>query len=135
MRRGTGTSLLLLHDLGRSWRSWGPILDGLSAEREVIAIDLPGFGETPPLHGEVSIRTLADAVTEFMTVNNPIGIDAVVSSLAARLVLELARRGGMLGAVVSLDPGGFGKAGSGTCFMHRSGRPSSAVGQANAVNR
>lgn len=27
--------------------------------------------------------------------------------MGARLVLELARRGGLLGAVVSLDPGGF----------------------------
>lgn len=30
-----------------------------------------------------------------------------VDPMGARLVLELARRGGVLGAVVSLDPGGF----------------------------
>jgi len=36
-----------------------------------------------------------------------LGIDAVGSSMGARLVLELARRGGIVGAVVSLDPGGF----------------------------
>lgn len=71
------------------------------------AVDLPGFGETPPLPGEVSIRTLADAVTEFLIARNLTGIDAVGSSMGARLVLELARRGGVLGAVVSLDPGGF----------------------------
>lgn len=107
IRRGTGKPLLLIHGLGGSWRSWSPVLDDLAAEREVIAVDLPGFGATPPLPGEVSIRTLADALTEFLSANRLTGIDAVGSSMAARLVLELARRGGVLGAVVSLDPGGF----------------------------
>ncbi len=107
IRRGTGTPLLLIHGLGGSWRSWTPVLDGLAAERDVIAVDLPGFGATPPLPGEVSIRTLADALTDFLRENNLLGIDAVGSSMGARLVLELARRGGVLGRVVSLDPGGF----------------------------
>ena len=65
IRRGSGKPLLLTHGLGGSWRSWRPILDDLSAERRVIAIDLPGFGKTPPLPGEVSIATLAEAVTAF----------------------------------------------------------------------
>ncbi len=107
MRHGTGKPLLLIHGLGGSWRSWRPILDNLAVTREVIAVDLPGFGATPPLPGEVSIRTLADAVTEFVHQNKLTGIDAVGSSMGARLVLELARRGGVLGGVVSLDPGGF----------------------------
>lgn len=58
--------MLLIHGLGGNWRSWNLILAELAAEREVIAIDLPGFGETPPLPGEVSSRTLADAVTDFL---------------------------------------------------------------------
>lgn len=107
IRRGSGKPLLLVHGLGGSWRSWSTILDDLAAEREVISVDLPGFGDTPPLSGEVSIRTLADALTEFLAANDLIGVDAVGSSMGARLVLELARRGGVLGAVVSLDPGGF----------------------------
>ena len=107
VRRGTGKPLLLLHGIGSSHRTWDLIIDGLAAERDVIAVDLPGFGDTPSLTGETSIRTLADAVTDFLAENNLTGIDAVGSSMGARLVLELARRGGVLGAVVSLDPGGF----------------------------
>lgn len=106
-RQGNGNPLLLVHGLGGSWRSWQPVLDDLAAKREIIAVDLPGFGATPPLSGEVSIRTLSDAVTDFLKTSNLIGIDAVGSSMGARLVLELARRGGVLGSVVSLDPGGF----------------------------
>lgn len=106
MRRGTGEPLLLIHGLGGSWRSWTPILDALATEREVIAIDLPGFGQTPPLPGEVSIATLADQVTAFLEAQHLTGVDVVGSSMGARLVLELARRG-VVGATVSLDPGGF----------------------------
>ncbi len=106
IRRGAGKPLLLIHGLGGSWREWTPILDVLAAERAVIAIDLPGFGDTPPLPGEVSIATLADAVTAFLDVHDLRGVDVVGSSMGARLVLELARRG-VVGATVSLDPGGF----------------------------
>ena len=106
IRRGAGKPLLLIHGLGGSWRSWRPVLDDLAAEREVIAIDLPGFGKTPPLSGEVSIGTLADALTEYLASHGLTGVDVVGSSMGARLVLELARRG-VVGAAVSLDPGGF----------------------------
>lgn len=107
IRCGNGKPLLLIHGVGGNTHSFDTILDALAAHREVIAIDLPGFGQTPPLDGEVSIRTLSDAVTQFLQRHDLIGIDAVGSSMGARLVLELARRGGVLGAVVSLDPGGF----------------------------
>lgn len=108
IRRGSGKPILLIHGIGSSWRSWQLILDGLvAAGREVIAVDLPGHGETPPLAGEVSIKTLSDAVTEFLEKHGLVGVDVVGSSMGARLVLELARRGGVVGAVVSLDPGGF----------------------------
>ncbi len=106
VRLGQGNPLLLIHGLGSSWRSWRPVLEALALEREVIAIDLPGFGDTPPLPGEVSIDTLADAVTSFLVSHDRVGIDAVGSSMGARLVLELARRR-VIGATVSLDPGGF----------------------------
>ncbi len=107
IRQGHGPPLLLIHGLGGSWRSWSPVLGALAAEREVIGVDLPGFGGTPPLMSEVSIRTLADAMTTFLADKNLLGVDAVGSSMGARLVLELARRGGVLGSVVALDPGGF----------------------------
>jgi len=106
IRLGKGKPLLLIHGIGGSWRSWNPVLDGLSAHREVIALDLPGHGQTPQLPGENSIYTLADAVVAWLRANNLTGVDCVGSSMGARLVLELARRG-VLGAVVSLDPGGF----------------------------
>lgn len=105
-RAGTGEPLLLVHGLGSTWRTWEPVLSGLSAERDVVAVDLPGFGQTPPLPGEVSVATLADALTEFIDAQGLTGVDLLGSSVGARLVLELSRRG-VGGHVVALDPGGF----------------------------
>ncbi len=104
--RGSGRPLLLVHGLGSTWRSWDRVLPGLAARREVIAVDLPGFGASPPLAGEVSIATLCDAVADFMTAQGLPDVDLVGSSMGARIVLELARRG-LGGATVALDPGGF----------------------------
>jgi len=69
IRFGHGKPLLLIHGIGGSWRSWSPVLQGLAQRREVIAIDLPGSGKTTPLHGETSIATLANAVTDFLDHN------------------------------------------------------------------
>jgi len=118
VRRGTGRPLLLVHGLGGSWRSWNTLLDTLAAERDVIAVDLPSHGQTPKLSCLHSIGTLADAVTAFLAQHDLLGIDAVGSSMGARLVLELARRGGVLGAVVSLDPGGFWQGWQTPFFYH-----------------
>jgi pimeloyl-ACP methyl ester carboxylesterase len=105
-RLGRGRPLLLVHGLGGSRHSFDPITDALAAEREVIAPDLPGFGATPPLRGEVSIARLADALERFLVDQDLEGVDCAGSSMGARLVLELARRG-KVGAAVALDPGGF----------------------------
>ena len=107
LRSGSGKPLLLIHGLGGSARSWSTIWPALAARRDLIAVDLPGFGHTPPLAGETSIRSLCDAVTSFIDAQGLRGIDVVGSSMGARLVLELARRGGVVGSVVSLNPGGF----------------------------
>jgi pimeloyl-ACP methyl ester carboxylesterase len=107
LRSGTGKPLLLVHGLGGSARSWSTIWEPLVARHDVVAVDLPGFGATPPPRGETSIRSLCDALTAFIDAQGLRGVDAVGSSMGARLVLELARRGGVLGSVVSLDPGGF----------------------------
>ena len=52
IRRGRGEPLLLIHPLGADIVVWEPVLDTLAAQREVIAVDMPGFGTSPPLRTE-----------------------------------------------------------------------------------
>ena len=106
VEHGTGRRLLLVHGLGGSWQSWTPILAALTAKRSVIAIDLPGHGATPADADSGTFDGLVDSVARFIADNGLVGIDVVGSSMGARIVLELARRGGV-GNVVALDPGGF----------------------------
>ncbi len=117
VRFGRGEPLLLVHGLGGSWRSWTPVLALLAAQREVIALDLPGFGASAALDRQPSIDNFADAVEEFLAQSGLQGVDAVGSSLGARVVLEMARRGRRLGAVVALDPGGFWQRGQAHVFL------------------
>jgi pimeloyl-ACP methyl ester carboxylesterase len=96
----------MVHGLGSSLHNWDPVVPALSAERELILIDLPGFGQSPPLPGEVTIATLTDALGSAMRSHGLDDVDIVGSSMGARMVVELARRG-HAGTVVALDPGGF----------------------------
>jgi len=114
IRRGAGPPLLLIHGIGGSIHSWDTIAESLGRSRELIIVDLPGFGMTPPLPA-VSFSALVDAVIAFLHEQGLSGIDAVGSSMGARLVLELARRGAV-GNVVSLDPGGFWRGGETKIF-------------------
>jgi pimeloyl-ACP methyl ester carboxylesterase len=106
VQRGTGSKLLLVHGLGGSWQSWSTVMAPLSAERTVIAIDLPGHGTTPAEPDSGTFDGLVASVERYIADNGLDGVDVVGSSMGARIVLELARRG-CVGTVVALNPGGF----------------------------
>jgi pimeloyl-ACP methyl ester carboxylesterase len=107
-RGGTGPPLVLVHGLGLSWRSWQPVFKALEACHDVVAIDLPGFGESPaPSDGTAPTPSrLADAVESEL---DRLGLDApalVGNSLGGWVALELARRGRAARAVV-ISPAGL----------------------------
>ena len=94
-RSGAGERLLLIHGLGGDWRVWEPVLDRLTAEREVLSIDLPGFGTSPPLPPDAtpSPAALAAAVAGLLDELGIDRIDVAGNSLGAWVALELARAG------------------------------------------
>ncbi|MEO9629422.1 MAG: alpha/beta fold hydrolase [Sulfitobacter sp.] len=105
-RHGVGQPLLMVHGLGGSVRSWDNLVPILSPMRKVVLVDLPGHGKSPALPGRQTIAAYADALVQFIDRNGLTGVDTVGSSVGARLVLELARRG-VGGHTVAYDPGGF----------------------------
>jgi pimeloyl-ACP methyl ester carboxylesterase len=62
-RLGSGPPLLLVHGLGSCKEMWRPVLPALAREREVVAVDMPGFGASPP--GPRTVEGLAEALAEF----------------------------------------------------------------------
>jgi pimeloyl-ACP methyl ester carboxylesterase len=46
-RAGSGEPLVLLHGQGFSRRCWDPVIAGLAVDLDVIAVDLPGHGDSP----------------------------------------------------------------------------------------
>jgi pimeloyl-ACP methyl ester carboxylesterase len=109
VRQGQGEPLLLLHSLGGSLIQWSPVLDRLAEEREVIAVDMPGFGESPELPEGVAPRAanLATAVLDFYDALGVEGKPAVAGiSLGGWVAVECARQDGV-SAVVALCPAGF----------------------------
>ncbi len=105
-RTGSGRPLLLVHGLGSTRRAWCLIARALSEHRDVIAVDLPGHGDTPAEADSGTFAGLARSLDAWLVAEGLTGVDMVGSSLGGRLVLEMARIG-QAGAVVALDPGGF----------------------------
>ena len=92
-RTGQGSAIVLLHPLGADRHVWNPIVARLRDERELIAIDMPGFGESEPLRGEPTPRALADAIDELLTTLGVRQPHVAGISLGGWVALELALHG------------------------------------------
>ncbi|MFF0433456.1 alpha/beta fold hydrolase [Streptomyces sp. NPDC004327] len=107
-RRGAGEPLLLLHGIGHHWQAWEPVLDILATERDVVAVDLPGFGASPALP-EPLAYDLATVVPLLGAFCEALGIDrphVAGNSLGGLLALALGRDE-LVRSVTALSPGGF----------------------------
>lgn len=105
-RLGSGRPLVLVHGLGSTRAAWAPIVPALLQTRELILLDLPGHGASPAEEDSGTFLGLTRSLERWLDAQGMTGIAMAGSSLGARLVLELARRG-KTGAVAALDPGGF----------------------------
>src|SRR5215471_15073186 len=52
-RSGSGAPLVLLHGIGLTRHSWDPVIPALAGHFDVIAVDLPGFGDSEPMPPQV----------------------------------------------------------------------------------
>lgn len=63
---GTGAPLLLLHSAPRSSRAYRFLIPLLAPHFRCIAPDLPGFGQSDPLAGKVTMEALGGAMAELL---------------------------------------------------------------------
>ncbi|MEU0225263.1 alpha/beta fold hydrolase [Streptomyces sp. NPDC006284] len=107
-RAGAGEPLLLLHGIGHHRQAWDPVVDILATERDVIAVDLPGFGESSALpqglpHDLPTTTAVLGAFCAALGVDRP---HVAGNSLGGLLALELGREN-LVRSVTTLSPAGF----------------------------
>jgi pimeloyl-ACP methyl ester carboxylesterase len=105
-RGGAGEPLVLIHGIGSSWRVWKPVLPALEAQHDVLALSLPGYGESPPLEEEATVPALVDAVERELDAAGWDTAHVAGNSLGGWITAELAERGRARSAV-AIDPAGL----------------------------
>jgi pimeloyl-ACP methyl ester carboxylesterase len=88
---GSGPPIVFVHGLGGAWQNWLEQLPDLARDHRCIAMDLPGFGESPmPAEEEVSISGSGRLVVGLL---DELGIDEAVvvgNSMGGFVALEVA---------------------------------------------
>lgn len=107
-RRGSGPPLVLLHGAGHRRQAWSSVLDRLAPHRDVVTVDLPGHGESPPLKAGGQ-PVLEEMLSEVLSLLGDLGLERphlAGNSLGGRLALQAAVAG-RAASVTALSPAGF----------------------------
>lgn len=103
---GAGAPLLLIHGVGMRAEAWGPQIASLSADHRVVAVDLPGHGESDPLPDAPSLHDYVAWATRVILALGlgPVSVagHSMGSLIASGLAIErpdLVRRAALLNGV------------------------------------
>jgi pimeloyl-ACP methyl ester carboxylesterase len=121
-RSGSGAPLVLLHGIGLNRSSWNPVVPTLAQHFDVIAVDLPGFGDSAEAtSAEASSaqatsaqghpRALAEAVAGLLAELGVTTPHVAGNSLGGWVALELAALY-PVASVTLIDPAGLWKQGA-----------------------
>ena len=105
-RTGEGPPLVGVHGLGSNLQAWEPVRDRLAEHHEVIAVDLPGFGESTRGLGRRGVTPLVDALEAWLEEQGIERPHFMGNSMGGRISLELAGRG-RAASVTAISPAGF----------------------------
>lgn len=107
-RQGSGEPVVLLHGIGHRKEAYDPVVAQLAEKYEVFAVDMPGFGASPPLPAGTSYSTenviaaLADNFAQWGIVKPHV----VGNSLGGAMALFLGQEG-FARSVTALSPAGY----------------------------
>jgi len=107
-RHGAGEPLVLLHGITHRRQAWYPVLDELAEQREVILVDLPGHGQSPPfvldgLSVKDALRRDFEGFLDDLDLDRP----HIAGNSLGGLVALHAAVNGRARSVTALSPAGF----------------------------
>jgi len=108
-RVGEGPPLLLIHGLGATRRIWRPQVERLASERELILVDMPGFGASPLLGEAPTPWAMAAAITAMCEEIGVARPHVAGNSLGGWVAVEIAKAGGAA-SLCLISPAGLWRA-------------------------
>jgi haloalkane dehalogenase len=88
---GSGKPLVLLHDAGQSSRTWNTLMQMLHGRKTVLAVDLPGHGETGALACGYDVESLANITRQALADLGVDACDVVAVGASCAVAVELSR--------------------------------------------
>jgi pimeloyl-ACP methyl ester carboxylesterase len=107
--RGDGPPLVLLHGLATTRLIWRRVVPLLGEERRMLAVDVPGFGESPPAGPGFDLDSVAARIDDgLLSAGVTDGYDLVGHSMGGALAVALAAlRPGRVRRLVLCAPAGL----------------------------
>ena len=110
---GTGDPVLCIHGLGACLYTWRNLIEPLSKDRQLILIDLKGYGASPkPRDGRYSVSDQAELIYQFIQDHNLKNLTLIGTSyggaVSLMVALMLCEAGdGRLSKLVLIDSAGY----------------------------
>jgi len=118
---GTGPAIVMLHNGGTSSTIWRHQIDDLCATHRVVAVDLPGFGDSPRPAVPAQLGGMVDLVAALIREEDLAPALMVGNCMGSNIAASLARREpALVRGVLAVNPlteASFGAGGIG--FLHR----------------
>ena len=115
VEQGSGhDQVVLIHGFGGDAENWRFNMTALSAGRRVIAVDLPGHGESTKRVGSDAVSAIVDTLLQVLDARAPGSTHLVGHSLGGLIATELALRDpSRCSSLFLIAPAGFGQAADG----------------------
>lgn len=109
-RGGEGETVLLIHGLAGSSRTWREVLPGLAITHDVIAPDLLGHGESAKPMGDYSLGAFASGLRDFLAALDVSRATIVGHSFGGGVAMQLAyQHPELCDRIVLVGSGGLGR--------------------------
>lgn len=100
-----GPVLILVHGIGASYLSWYPVVEALSEQHRVLAIDLIGHGFTPPHGRKATVRRNAELLADFADLMSEQEVILVGNSMGGLVsLLTAVTRPELVAGLVLVNP-------------------------------